>query len=274
MKKFIRLITSVGAILALGLLAACGANGQQANSKTVRVGIVGADKRLWNDIATDLKAEGITLKIVTFTDYTQPNTALSDHQIDINAFQHQYYLDNWNKAHKSNIVGIGNTVLAPIALYSNSIKKVADFKKGDEISIPNDATNEGRALHLLARENLIELNDTALPTPKDITKNPLHLKITPLEASQTARSLSDVSAAVVNDSVASDANLSFDKIVAKEAVNKDSAPYINLIAANKSEAKNKTYLKVVKAYQTKKNAQRIKELYKGRDIPAWNLKLK
>lgn len=261
-------------------LSGCGNSSSGASSsstdkaKTVKIGIVGSDDRVWKIVQQNVKKQNINLKIVKFTDYNQPNIALANHSIDLNAFQHQYFLDNWNKAHNSHIVSIGDTVLAPLGLYSKKIKSVSELKKGDEITIPNDATNEGRALNLLASQGLITLNKTALPTPQDITGNKLNLKITPLDATQTPRTLTNVAAAIVNNGIAIDAKLDPNKAIAIEKVNKESKPYINIIAANKEDADNAVYKKIVKAYQTNEIKDALKKFYKGSTIPVWDIDLK
>ncbi|MFT8412452.1 MAG: MetQ/NlpA family ABC transporter substrate-binding protein [Schleiferilactobacillus perolens] len=282
MKKSLKrtLISIALALPLFFLLAACGSNKSNSATgssaaKTVKIGIMGSDERIWQAVGKVAKKKyNIDLKITKFTDYNQPNAALSDGSIDLNAFQHQFFLDNWNKAHKSDIVSIGDTILAPIRLYSKKIKSVKDIKKGDEIAIPNDATNEGRALNVLATIGLIKLDKKALPTTADITENKLNLKITALDAAQTARALSDATAAVVNDGVANDAGLNPKSALYVEKVNKKSKPYINIIAANKKDAKNKTYLDLVKAYQTEATKKLLQKYYKGADIPAWDITLK
>ncbi|MGV0168807.1 MetQ/NlpA family ABC transporter substrate-binding protein [Furfurilactobacillus sp. WILCCON 0119] len=271
-KKIRHLLLGVATLLALVVvLTGCG---KSSNETTVKVGIVGTDdEKIWKPIAKDVKKKGINLKIVTFTDYTQPNQALSDKQIDINAFQHYYFLDQWNKAHKTDLTAVGKTVVAPLGLFSKKIKDVSDFKKGNQIVIPNDATNEGRALNLLKNAGLIKLNDAKLPTPKDITANPKHLKITAVAADQTPRSLDSATAAVVNNTYAVDAKLDIKKAVYAEKIDNNVKPYINIIAARKADKNNKAIKEIVKAYQTERNAQLIKKDFNGTSIPAWNLKI-
>ncbi|MBW1604863.1 MetQ/NlpA family ABC transporter substrate-binding protein [Lactobacillus sp. Sy-1] len=271
MKKLIKYLFLLGLLVAIPVtLAACG-----KSEKTVKIGIMGNDYRIWNPIKKTLKKEGINLQLVSFSDYSQPNGALQNHEIDANAFQHQAFLDNWNKAHKSSIVSIGNTVLTPIGLYSKKISSIKDLKKGDTISLPNDPTNEGRALQLLAYYGLIKVKDASgFPTTKDVYDNKLNLKFTPLDAAQTARSLDDVTAAIVNTNYALDAKLNPKKALIKEKVNEESKPYINIIATNKSDKNNKDLKKVVEAYQTSATAKNIEKTYDGAFIPAWNIKLK
>lgn len=148
MKKSIKrtLITIALALPLFFLLAACGSgksssasssSASSASLKTVRLGIMGSDDRIWKAVGKVAKKKyNIDLKLTKFTDYNQPNAALSDGSIDLNAFQHQFFLDNWNKAHKSDIVSIGETILAPIRLYSQKIKSVKDFKKGTKLLSP------------------------------------------------------------------------------------------------------------------------------------------
>ncbi|WP_125580837.1 MetQ/NlpA family ABC transporter substrate-binding protein [Levilactobacillus cerevisiae] len=257
-------------LIPLLIVSGCGKSSSSSSSKTVKIGIMGSDEKIWQPIQRKLKKEGITLKLVTFTDYNQPNAALTNHEIDLNSFQHTYFMDQWNKAHKTNIVSIGKTVRAPLRLYSKKVKSVSAIKKGDQITIPNDSTNEGRALHLLQSAGLIKVNNkVALPTPKNITQNKLNLKITPVDAAQTPRSLTDATAAVINNEFASEAKLPNSETIYKEKINKASIPYINIIATNKADKNNKTYKKVVEAYQTAETKKLLKKYYHGLTIPAW-----
>lgn len=269
-----KVLLAIAALFVVITLAACGAK-SGSSDKTVKVGVVGTDDRIWNSIIADAKKKDINIKLVHFTDYDQPNAALKSGQIDLNAFQHQYFLDQWNKANKGNIVSIGDTLLAPIRLYGGTgVTKLADIKKNAQIVIPNDPTNEGRALTLLATAGLLKVKDTALPTPNDITSNPLNLKIVPVDAAQTARQLKSAQAAVINDSTASDAKLDETKAIFVEPVNEASKQWINIIAADKKDANNKTYKEIVKLYQTQKTKDLLKKYFGDTEIPAWDIKLK
>lgn len=270
-KKFRRVLLGATSVLALTLvLAGCGKSAK--STTTIKVGIVGNDdEKIWKPIAKDVKKDGIDLKIVSFSDYTQPNQALNDKQIDINAFQHYYFLDQWNNAHKTDLTSVGKTVVAPLGLFSKKVKQPGDFKKGDQIVIPNDATNEGRALNLLKNAGLIKVNNAKLPTPKDITSNPKDLKITPVAADQTPRSLDSATAAVVNNTYAVDAKLDIKKAVYAEKIDKNVKPYINIIVARKADKNKKAIKTIVKDYQTKRNAKVIDKQFKGTSVPAWNL---
>ncbi|MBW4801561.1 MetQ/NlpA family ABC transporter substrate-binding protein [Loigolactobacillus coryniformis] len=243
-------------------------------AKTVTIGINGSDHRQWNPAEKTLAKEGIKLKFVTFSDYNQPNTALVNGDVDLNAFQTKYFFDDWKKTHKAKLSAIGKTVIAPLALYSSKHTKVSQIKKGDTIIIANDVTDEGRALTLLQNAGLIKIKNKTLPTVHDITQNKLNLKIKEVDASQTAHSLGDVSAAVINSGVATDAKLNHKEALYTEQINKQSKPYINIIAARTEDKNNKTYKKVVQAFQQEATKKAIQKIFKGAETAAWDIKLK
>lgn len=277
-----KLLVAFTAVFAAFTLAACGSSNSSKGAesadgnKVVKVGVVGtSDDQIWDSVITRAKKQGVDVKLVHFTDYNQPNAALKSGQIQLNAFQHFYFLDQWNKANNGNIKSIGKTILAPIRLYGGKdITKLSDIKKGGQIAIPNDPTNEGRALTLLQTAGLIKLNKAALPTPNDIKENKLDLKIIPVDASQTARQLSSVDAAVVNNSTAVDAKLDQSKAIYVEPVNKASEEWINIIAANSKDLNNPTYKKIVKIYQTQETKNLIKKYYGDTEVEAWDITLK
>lgn len=277
MKKNIKkIIVGIFAVALALVVTACG-NGSKSSSSskttTVKVGIIGSDDIVWKDIAQRLKKQNINVKLIKFTNYDQPNQALDAGDIDINAYQHIYFLDNWNEAHKTDLTPIGNTVIAPLAVFSHKIKNIKDLKKGDVVTLPNDATNQARALQLLENAGLITLKKgVKFPTPNDVATNKSGIALKPLDASQTARSLDDAQAAIVNNGVALDANLSYDDAIYTEKITKKSKIWVNVIAAQNKDKDNKTFQKIVKAYQTKATAAKIKEVYKGSTIPAWNYK--
>ncbi|AYF92257.1 MetQ/NlpA family ABC transporter substrate-binding protein [Apilactobacillus bombintestini] len=254
-------------VLPLTLLAGCGKN----SAHTVKVGVIGGDARVWKSVQSRVKKEGINLQIVQFTDYSQPNAALTNKEININSFQNYAFQDNWNAAHHTKIVSIGKTIFSPLTLYSKKVSNVKDLRKGASIAVANDVTNEARGLKLLASAGLIKLRNTPLPTVKDITENKKDLKIVPLDAAQTPRALADEDASVVNGGFALDAKLSFKDILFEEPTNKAAIPYINIISANKSDQNNKDYKKVVKVYQSQATKDLLKKLYKNEEIPAWDV---
>ncbi|TGD22920.1 MetQ/NlpA family ABC transporter substrate-binding protein [Companilactobacillus suantsaicola] len=260
--------------LSLFVLVGCGNSQASSNKeKTVKIGITGSDDRVLKAVAKKVKKEGINIKIVEFSDYSQPNAALDQGEIDLNAFQTVIFQNDWNKKHHTNIVSIGSTVIAPMALYSKKITKVSQIKEGDKIAVANDATNEARGLALLESAGLIKLDDAKVPGLKDITENKLHLKITPLDAAQTAKSMEDVTASVVNSGVANDSKLDPKTAVYREKITAKSKPYVNIISANKKDKDNPTYKKIIKAYQSKDIAKVIEQEFHGYEKPAWNYKV-
>lgn len=278
MKKILSF--GLSAIALLVLATGCNSKTGESTAKdsttkervTVKLGLIGADTDVWDDVQARLKDEGIDLEYVKFTEYSQPNTALANGDIDLNSFQHQYFLDNFNAEHGTEIVSIGNTVNAPLGIYSDKMKDVKELKEGDQVAIPNDVTNGGRALLLLQTAGLIKVNpDKAqAPTVSDITENKLNLEIVELEASQTARALQDVAASVINSGMAVDAGfVPTTDAIYLEPVDDTSRPYVNIIAARKEDADNEVYQKVVAAYQTDETIKVIEATSKGSSIPAW-----
>ncbi|UQS81494.1 MetQ/NlpA family ABC transporter substrate-binding protein [Bombilactobacillus folatiphilus] len=270
--KIFKYVLVISSALLLFVLTGCG---QQSQEKTVKVGINNADAPAWKVVQKKVKKEHINLKIVEFSDYNQPNTALLQHELDINAFQHHYFLDNWNKAHHADLVAIGDTMIQPMAMYSNKVTKVSELPDKAKISLPNDSSNEARALELLESVGLIKLRTkkNQLPSTKNVADNPHHLQFKVLDAAQTAHSLNDVDAAVINGNVASAAKLSSKKVVYREKVTKKSRPWINVIAANKKDKNNPTYKKIVKAYQSDDVLKEIHKIYGPNGVAAWKVKL-
>lgn len=261
-----------GLVVALGIMVTgcMTMSTSSPSNKTVRVGIVGTtDKQIWEKVAQKVKKDGINLRIVTFSDYNQPNTSLQQGDIDLNAFQHYAFLNEWNKAHHADLVSIGDTTLQPLHVYSNQISSLKDLSNGDKVAIPNDATNEGRALQMFESAGLIKLNKTALPRVKDIVSNPKHLKFSELNASQIARSLNDVTVASINNDAAADANLKPKDAIYVEKLTDQSHQWVNLIASQKNRRNDQVFKKIVKAYQTEDVKHEIDHLYKGTAIAAW-----
>ena len=260
--KFKKVITGIAlaTAAALSLAAYTTQNAEAASkssSKTVKVGVMtfsDTEKARWDKIK-ELVGDKANIEFTEFTDYTQPNEAVANKEIDINAFQHYNFLENWNKENKQNLVAIADTYLAPIRLYSDKVKKVKSIPKNGTIAIPNDATNESRALYLLQSAGLIKLNvsGTEIATVANITKNPKNLNIQELDASQTARSLKDVDAAVINNTYIEQANLTTDDAIYVEKSDKNSKQWVNVIAARKNWKKQKNAAAIqaiIDAYHT------------------------
>ena len=265
-------------------LAACGNSEKKADNETVvkiaTVNRSGSEEARWDKIQELVEKDGIKLEFTEFTDYSQPNKATADGEVDLNAFQHYNFLNNWNKENGKDLVAIADTYISPIRLYSgkngeeNKYTKVEEIPDNGEIAVPNDATNESRALYLLQSAGLIKLDvsGTALATVANIKENPKNLKITELDASQTARSLSSVDAAVVNNTFVTEAKLDYKKALFKEQADENSKQWYNIIVAKKdweSSPKADAIKKIIAAYHTDEVKKVIEETSDGLDQPVW-----
>ena len=269
-------------------LAACSSSAEKAAEKatketTVKIATVnrsGSEEARWDKIQELVEKDGIKLEFTEFTDYSQPNKAVADDEVDLNAFQHYNFLHNWNKENGQELVAIADTYISPIRLYSgtkdgqNKYTKVDEIPDKGEIAIPNDATNESRALYLLQSAGLIKLDvsGTELATIANIKENPKNLKITELDASQTARSLSSVDAAVVNNTFVTEAKLDYKKALFKEQADENSKQWYNIIVAKKdweSSPKADAIKKIIAAYHTDEVKKVIEETSDGLDQPVW-----
>lgn len=248
---------------------------ESAGSQTIKIGVVGE----FNDVLEDVKARyekdtGNKVEIVSFGDYNQPNEALESGDIDINAYQHKLYLEGFNKDHGTDLVSIGNTMLAPLGIYSKQYKSLDEVKDEDEVVIPNDASNGARALFLLQDAGLIKVNGEKGDniTVTDITENPKNLKITEVDASQTARNLDSAALAVVNDTFALDSQIAteYPALKFEETEINDENGYINIIAAKKERADDEVLNDFVKNYYQTDETKKDYEKYTGGAwIPAW-----
>ena len=253
--------------------AAADTTAASGEKTVIKLGVVGENNEQWQPVIEKLAEENIDLELVKFADYPLPNRALNDGEIDLNSFQHIAYFEDDCKNNGYDLSIIGETIIAPLGLYSNKIKDVSEIKDGDIIAIPNDATNGGRALKLLESAGLIKVDPEAgyTPTKKDITENPLNLDIKEVEAANTASLLPDVAAAVINGGHAVDNGLNPEKdSIFLESVEEGSDnPYVNIIVARTADKDNELYKKVVDYFRTPEVAKVIEETYKGAYIPTW-----
>ena len=271
----------LGALVAVaGLsLAACGSSqkGEEDTKKVMIARVSPSDSEVarWEKVQDLLKKDGITLEFKDFTDYSQPNEATDNGEVDLNAFQHYNFLNNWNKEKGKELTAIADTYIAPIRLYpGKDVKKLEDIKDGAEIAVPNDPTNESRALYLLQSAGLIKLDvsGTTLATVANIKENKKNLKITELDASATPRALESVSAAVINNTFVTQAGIDPDSALYIEQKDENSKQWFNIIVAQKDWEKSKkadTFKKIIEAYHTDDVKKVIEETSKGLDQPVW-----
>ncbi len=213
---------------------------------------------------------GLDLEIVQFTDYVQPNLALQDGQIDANYFQHVPYMEDFAKQHNLDLVAVAKVHIEPLGIYSKKIKSLSEIPDKAVVAIPNDATNSGRALHLLEANGLLKLKDSASisATVQDIAENPKNLQIKELEAAQLPRSLDDTTISVINGNYALDAGFtpSKDALALESGVNN---PYANVLTVLKGHESDPGIVKLAALLNSPEVKQFIQDKYQGSVIPAF-----
>ena len=216
-----------------------------------------------------LAKEGVNLKVKVFTDYVQPNVQVAEKRLDANFFQHQPYLDEFNKSKGTDLVSVAAVHLEPLGAYSSKLKNLDELKDGATVVIPNDATNGGRALLLLDKAGLITLKDSKniLSTVKDITENPKNLKFRELEAATIPRVLTQVDLALINTNYALEAKLNPEKDAL--VIEGSDSPYVNILVARPDDKDSEDMKKLVAALHTPEVKAFILEKYKGAILPAF-----
>lgn len=255
-KKF---VTAAALALPLALLlAGCAGGSTDAGGSTgggesdvVRIGVVGAGDPYWETYKEAAAEEGIQVELVDFSEYTQPNPALSAGELDLNQFQHIIYLATYNVNSDDDLEPIGATAIYPLGLYSTQYDDVADIPEGSTVAVPNDESNQARGLLVLQSAGLVELKDggSTLSTVADVLPDS-KVKVEALDAAFTATSLPDVAAAIINNDFIADAGLEpADAIATDDPSDPNALPYINIFAAKAEDADNPTYQKLVELYQ-------------------------
>ena len=275
MKKIIALLAAI--LILTVLVAGCGdkkaaAPATPAGDKKV-VLKVGATPlphaEILKVIQPILAKDGVELKIVEFTDYVRPNVALAEKELDANFFQHLPYLQQFTADRKLDLVSLIAVHIEPMGVYSKKIKSVNEVPNGGIVAIPNDPTNGGRALSILAQAGLIKMKDGVgvKGTVKDVTDNPKKLVFKELEAPQLPRSLDDVMLAVINSNYALEAKLN----PTKDAlfIEKKESPYANILAIRKGDEKRPELVKLAKALTSPDVKKFIDDKYKGAVVPAF-----
>lgn len=253
------------------LLASHGALHAQ-EKKTLKVGVsVGNGDQIFEVVKKVAARDGLAIEVVVFNDYQLPNAALAAGDLDANAFQHQPFLDNQNKARGFDIVPVGLTITAPLGFYSRKIKSIDALPEGATVGIQNDPSNGNRSLLLLQEAKLITLKPEAVKnnnaTPLDVVSNPKKLKLVALDAAQLPRSLDDLTIASINNDYAEKAGLT----LARDAIIKESpkGPYANLIAVRRADQDKPWAKQLVKAYQSPEVKSFIETKFNGSLVPAF-----
>ena len=277
-KKIIAL--AAAAALTLSLAACSGNNSSStadnsssdASSTVIRVGASPSPHAEILEFAKDqLAAKGYELEIVEFTDYVMPNVALYEGDLDANFFQHKPYLDNYNEQNGTDLVSACKVHFEPMGLYSEILTSVSDVAEGSKVGVPNDPTNEARALNLLEAQGLIKLREGAglNATPLDIEENPLNLEFVELEAAQLPRNLSEFAIAAINGNYAIEAGI-LDKVIVNEAADSESAQeYANILAVQSGELETDKTKALVEALTSDETREFINTQYEDQFIPVF-----
>ena len=265
MKKII-VIALVAILSVVSVFAQAAAETQSSSTKIVVGATPEPHAALLSLVVDDIAAQGITLEIKEFTDYVTPNDAVEYGEIDANYFQHIPYLESFNTEHGYHLVNAGGIHVEPIALYSSKYSSLSDLPNGAVIAIPNDPTNEGRALLLLQSAGLIKLRaDAGLEAiPLDITENPKNFKFSEIEAATLPRVLSDVDAAIINGNYAIPAGL----VATRDGLFVEGAdsPYVNVIAVKEGNENNPAIKALIEALKSDEVAAFVAEKYKNGEV--------
>lgn len=237
------------------LLGACASPASEGAGGTadepVRIGVVDSGDPYWTTFTEEAAAEGIEVELVNFTEYEQPNPALTAGELDLNQFQHIIYLATYNQQTGEDLVPIGSTAIYPLGLYSTQYDSVEEIPDGATVAVPNDPSNQARALLVLQSAGLVELADggSIFSTPADVLDGS-RVEVEALDAAFTATSLPDVAASIVNNDFLSDAGLTpEDAIATDDPSDPNALPYVNVFAARSEDADNETYQQLVEIYQ-------------------------
>lgn len=267
MKKTLSLLLVL--ILAFTLLAGCGAS---SDPKKIVVGATPVPHAEILAVAKEiLKEKGYELEIKEFTDYIQPNLSLQSKDLDANFFQHAPYLNDFNAEQKTDLVSIASIHYEPLGVYPGKTKSLNDLKDGAQVAVPNDTTNEARALLLLETQGLITIDPNAgfKATPKDIIENPKNLKFIEIEAAQLVRSLQDVDIAVINGNYAIQGGLNAmtDALAREEKDSAAATTYANILVVRRGDENREDLKALADALRSEKVKKFIDEKYQGAVVP-------
>ena len=220
----------------------------------------------------DLAEQGITLEIVQINDYNTPNDGVEDGSLDANYFQHITYMNDYNESNGTHLVNVGEIHYEPFGLYAGKTASIDELQEGAQIAVPNDATNEARALLLLEQEGLLTLAEDAgiTATTLDIVDNPLNLEFIELEAAQLPSRLADVDMAVINGNYAIDAGLKVeDALAIEDAEGTAGTAYVNVVAVKEGNENNEAIQALVAALCSDEVRTYMEETYQGAVVPVF-----
>jgi D-methionine transport system substrate-binding protein len=277
MKKKSILSVVLAGVLAIGLIGCggTGSNGSGADSKddkVIKIGVTPKPHKEIVDAAVPLlEKEGYKVEITEFNDYVQPNTAVEEGSLDVNFFQHTPYLNEQVQSRGLHLKSVAAIHLEPMGLYSKKITSLGELKDGSTIAVPNDPSNEARALKLLAANGLIKIKDGELVTPADITENPKNLQFSELEAAAVPRAVDDVDAAVINGNYAIEAGFdpTTNAIVKEDKDSEAAKPYANIVVVKEGNENLEKIQALIKALTSDEVRDFINKEYNGAVIPVF-----
>ncbi|WP_321994421.1 MetQ/NlpA family ABC transporter substrate-binding protein [Clostridium butyricum] len=277
MKKKSILSVVLAGVLAIGLIGCggTGSNGSGADSKddkVIKIGVTPKPHKEIIDAAVPLlEKEGYKVEITEFNDYVQPNTAVEEGSLDVNFFQHTPYLNEQVQSRGLHLKSVAAIHLEPMGLYSKKITSLDELKDGSTIAVPNDPSNEARALKLLAANGLIKIKDGELVTPADITENPKNLQFSELEAAAVPRAVDDVDAAVINGNYAIEAGFdpTANAIVKEDKDSEAAKPYANIVVVKEGNENLEKIQALIKALTSDEVRDFINKEYNGAVIPVF-----
>ena len=275
------LATVAAAALATTGLVACSnestdsaeTTAKDGENATVKIGTTEADQEAWR-VFKDLAADnGITLDIVSFSDYSPVNEALAQGKLDVNKFQHIKYLAEYNKASNNDLRVVGSTEIVPLALFWKDHDSIEGID-GQSVAIPNDPSNQGRAINVLVQAGLLTLKgsvaDELAPTPADIDKDASKVTVTPVDASQTPSAYNEGKPAIINNTWLDRAGIEPSlSIFEDDPESKEAEPYINVFAARAEDIDDETLNKLVELWQTPEVAEAAAKDSKGTSVPVY-----
>lgn len=245
------LLSAAAALVAVGLLGACSSAGASDDAGPITIGVVGAADEQWKIFEAKAEEAGIDVEVIDFQDYAQPNPALTQGELDLNQFQHLKYLAEYNVAAGEDLVPVAATAVYPLGLYSKQYSSIDEIPEGAEIAIPNDPSNLARGLLVLQDAGLVVLKDggSAYSTEADVLPES-RVKVTPVDAAQTAIALNSIAASIINNDFVADAGLEpTDALYQDDAGSEGARPYINVWAARAADADNERYAKVIELFK-------------------------
>jgi D-methionine transport system substrate-binding protein len=273
MKKLGTLLVALASVLCLTF---CQQSSNQSSANRVRVGTIAGPETELMEVAKNVAARkyDLDIEIIQFTDYVLPNQALADGSIDANMFQHLPYLEQTIAAKGYKLTSIGKTFIYPMGIYSNKLAHISEVKSGAIVAIPNDPSNEARALLLLEKAGLIKLRSGSnlKATPRDIVENTKQLQIKELDAAQLPRVLKDVDLAAINTNYA----MSIGLLPSRNAIFVEpyTSPYANIVVVRTADQYNPKFAKLMDALHSPEVVSKAKKLFQGQAIPAWDVDIK